>query len=318
VNNLPPIEDLKLFCAVVRKLSFVATANDWGCSPAFVTKRISLLESALRVRLLHRTTRRVSVTEDGHTVFRWAQRILEDFDEMSRAVSSSRTTPRGLLRISTSTGFGRKRVAPVLSELVGLYPSLRIHLELLDRPVDMLGEGFDIDVRIAGEYEPHFIVKRISANRRVLCAAPAYLDRHGTPRELSDLVKHQCIVNRERDLPMGVWRLTGPGGLKTVKVGGPLSANNGEIVHQWALDGHGIILRSTWDVSTSLKTGRLVMVLPEYYQDAEVCAVYPSRLAESAKVRVCVQFLAKKLKWEHGNVNDSGSPETLHSPETVL
>jgi LysR family transcriptional activator of dmlA len=117
---------------------------------------------------------------------------------------------------------------------------------------------------------------------------------------------------------MGVWRLTGPGGLKTVKVGGPLSANNGEIVHQWALDGHGIILRSTWDVSTSLKTGRLVMVLPEYYQDAEVCAVYPSRLAESAKVRVCVQFLAKKLKWEHGNVNDSGSPETLHSPETVL
>ena len=318
MNNLPPIEDLKLFCAVVRKLSFVATANDWGCSPAFVTKRISLLESALRVRLLHRTTRRVSVTEDGHTVFQWAQRILEDFDEMSRAISSSRTIPRGLLRISTSTGFGRKRVAPALSELAGLYPSLRIHLELLDRPVDMLGEGFDIDVRIGGEYEPHFIVKRISANRRVLCAAPAYLERHGTPRDLSDLGKHQCIVNRERDLPMGVWRLTGPGGLKTVKVSGPLSANNGEIIHRWALDGHGIILRSTWDVSTNLKTGRLVMVLPEYYQDAEVCAVYPSRLAESAKVRVCVQFLAKKLKSEHGAVNESASPGTLHSPDTVL
>ena len=318
MNNHLPIEDLRLFCEVVRKLSFVATAKEWGCSPAFVTKRISLLESALKVRLLHRTTRRVSVTEDGHTVFRWAQRILEDFDEMRRTVSSSRTVPHGLLRISTSTGFGRKRVAPALSELAGLYPSLRIHLELLDRPVDMLGEGFDIDVRIGGVYEPHFIVKRISANRRVLCAAPAYLDRHGMPRELSDLGQHQCIVNRERDLPMGVWRLTGPGGLKTVKVSGPLSANNGEIVHQWALDGHGIILRSTWDVSASLKTGRLVRVLPEYYQDAEVCAVYPSRLAESAKVRVCVQFLGKKLKSEHSDVNDSGSPGTLHCPDAVL
>ncbi|MBN2437942.1 MAG: LysR family transcriptional regulator [Deltaproteobacteria bacterium] len=318
MNNLPPIDDLKLFCAVARNLSFVATANEWGCSPAFVTKRISLLESALRVRLLHRTTRRVSVTEDGHTVFRWAQRILEDFDEMSRAVSSSRTIPRGLLRISTSPGFGRKRVAPALSELVELYPSLRVHIELLDRPVDMLGEGFDIDVRIAGKYEPYFIVKRISANRRVLCAAPAYIESHGTPRELSDLGKHQCLVNRERDLPMGIWRLTGPEGLKTVKVSGPLSTNNGEIVYQWALDGHGIILRSTWDVSAHLKTGRLVRVLPEYYQDAEVCAVYPSRLAESAKVRVCVQFLAKKLKSEHGDVNDSGSPGTLHYPDVLL
>src|SRR5512135_325108 len=217
VNNLPPIGDLKLFCAVVRNLSFLATAHEWGCSPAFVSKRISLLESALRVRLLHRTTRRVSVTEDGHTVFRWAQRILEDFDEMSRAVSSSKTIPHGLLRISTSTGFGRKRVAPALSELARLYPSLRIQLELLDRQIDILGEGFDIDVRIGGVYEPHCIVKRIGANRRVLCAAPKYLEHHGTPRELSDLSKHQCIVNRERDLPMGVWRLAGPGGFETVK-----------------------------------------------------------------------------------------------------
>jgi LysR family transcriptional activator of dmlA len=317
VNNLPPVEDLKLFCAVVRNLSFVATANEWGCSPAFVTKRISLLESALKVRLLHRTTRRVSVTEDGQTVFRWAQRILEDFEEMSQAVSSSRTTPHGLLRISTSTGFGRKRVAPALSELAGLYPSLRIHLELLDRPVDMLGEGFDIDVRIGGVYEPNLIVKRLAANSRVMCAAPAYLERHGTPRELSDLSEHQCIVNRERDLPFGVWRLKGPGGLETVKVSGPLSSNNGEIVHRWGLDGHGIILRSTWDVSANLKTGRLVRVLPEYHQNAEVCAVYPLRLSESAKVRVCVQFLGKKLNSDIYDVNDSSSPGTLNFPDAL-
>jgi LysR family transcriptional regulator, transcriptional activator for dmlA len=303
MNNLPPTEDLKLFCAVVRNLSFVATAKEWGCSPALVTKRISLLESALKVRLLHRTTRRVSVTEDGQTVFRWAQRILEDFEEMRQAVSSAKTTPHGSLRISTSTGFGRIRVAPALSELAGLYPSLRIHLEILDRPVDMLGEGFDIDVRIGGVYEPNLIVKRLAANRRILCAASSYLERCGTPRKLSDLSEHQCIVNRERDLPFGVWRLTGPRGLETVKVSGPLSANNGEIVHRWGLDGHGIILRSTWDLSASFKTGHLVRVLPEYHQDAEVCAVYPIRLTESAKVRVCVQFLRKKLNCEQGDVN---------------
>jgi len=312
MNNLPPIEDLKLFCAVVRNLSFVATATELDCSPAYVTKRISLLESALRVRLLHRTTRRVSVTEDGHTVFHWAQRILEDFQEMSQAVSSSKTVAHGLLRISTSTGFGRKKVAPILSELARHYPSLQIHLELLDRPVDMLGEGFDIDVRIGGVHEPHCIVKRISANRRVLCASPAYLDRHEMPRKLSDLGKHQCIVNRERDLPMGVWRLTGPRGSKTVKVHGPLSANNGEIIYQWALDGHGIILRSTWDVCDSLKTGHLVRVLPEYYQNAEVCAVYQSRLTKSAKVRVCVQFLAEKLNSEQDDAKDSNSMGTFN------
>lgn len=184
----------------------------------------------------------------------------------------------------------------MLSELALRYPSLRIHLELLDRPVDMLGEGFDLDIRIGGVHEPNLIVKRIAVNYRILCASPAYLERHGMPRTLSELSEHRCIVNRERDLPFGVWRLKGlREDIQTVKVSGPLSANNGEIVHQWALDGHGIILRSIWDVSSSLETGHLVRVLPEYRQEAEVSAVYPLRLTESAKVRVCVQFLERKL-----------------------
>lgn len=206
-------------------------------------------------------------------------------------------------------------MAPALSELGGLYPSLRIHLELLDRPVDMLGEGFGIDVRIGGVYEPSLIVKRLSANRRVLCAAPSYLERYGTPQELSELNEHRCLVNRERDLPFGLWRLTGPGGLETVKVSGPLSANNGEVVHRWDLDGHGIILRSTWDVGSNLKRGRLVRVLPEYHQDSEVCAVHPLRLTESTKVRVCVQFLGKKLNSDLSDVYGSRSQETLHLPD---
>jgi LysR family transcriptional activator of dmlA len=295
VNNLPSLEDLRLFCAVVRNLSFVATATELSASPAYVSKRVSVLEDTLQVRLLHRTTRRVRLTEDGQTVFQWAQRILDEVEQMTEAVSSSKTTPRGLLRISTSTGFGRKRVAPLLSKLALLYPSLRIHLELLDRPVDMLGEGFDLDIRIAGASEPNLIVKRIATNYRILCTSPAYLERYGMPKNISELSQHRCIVNRERDLAFGVWRLKGPNGIETVKVSGPLSANNGEIVRQWAVDGHGIILRSIWDVGSNLRTGHLVRILPEYQQEADVSVVYPLRLTESAKVRVCVQFLEQRL-----------------------
>jgi len=286
---------MRLFCAVVRNRSFSATALELGASPAFVSKRIALLEDVLQVRLLHRTTRRVSVTEDGETVWRWAQRIIEDVEQMTELVTTSKTIPRGLLRISASAGYGRKQVAPALSELAAQYPSLRIQLELLARPVDLIGEGFDIDIRIGGESEPNLIVKKIAANARILCAAPTYLQRRGVPSNLSDLEQHDCIVIRERDQSFGVWRMQGLNGTETVRVSGTLSCNNGEIVHKWAIDGHGIVLRSTWDVDADLKEGRLIRVLPEYHQEADISAVYPLRLTESAKVRVCVEFLKKRL-----------------------
>jgi len=296
VNNLPPLDDLRLFCFVVRNSSFLATATELGVSPAYVSKRIALLEGLLNVRLLHRTTRRVTLSEDGETVHRWAQRIIEDAEQMAEAVTSLKTAPRGVLKISTSSGFGRKRIGPALSELALLHPQLRIQLELLSRPVDLIGEGFDIDIRIGGESDPSLIVKRIAANARVLCAAPAYLARRGAPATLRDLEKHDCIVVRERDQSFGIWKLAGPKGTEAVRAAGPLSCNNGEVAHQWALDGHGIILRSDWDVEAELRAGILVRVLPEYRQDAPICAVYPMRLTESAKVRVCVEFLQSKFR----------------------
>jgi len=295
VNNLPPLEDLRLFCVVVRNSSFIATATELGVSPAYVSKRIALLEGLLNVRLLHRTTRRVTLNEDGETVYRWAQRIIEDAEQMTEAVTMAKTTPRGLLRISTSAGFGRKRLAPALSELALMYPDLHIQLELLARPVDLIGEGFDIDFRIGGESESNLIVKRIANNRRILCASPAYLERRGTPTNLSDLERHDCIVMRERDQSLGIWKLKGPDGPETVHVAGTLTCNNGEITQQWAVDGHGIILRSTWDVDACLESGTLVNVLQDYCEEAPISAVYPLRLTESAKVRVCVEFIQQKI-----------------------
>jgi LysR family transcriptional activator of dmlA len=214
---------------------------------------------------------------------------------MAETVTTAKTTPGGLLRISSSPGFGQLRLAPALSDLAVLYPSLRIQLELLDRPIDLIGEGFDLDIRIGGESAPNLMIKHIAANSRILCASPAYLERRGTPVSIFDLEKHDCIVIRERDQSFGVWKLKGPRGFETVRVSGPLSCNNGEIVHQWGIAGHGIILRSTWDVGPSLRDRLLVRVLTDYEQEADISAVYPLRLNKSAKVRVCVEFLQQRL-----------------------
>ena len=295
MNNQPQLEDLRLYCAVVRERGFAATARVLGVSNAYVSKRIAVLEHVLQVRLLHRTTRAVTVTEQGSVVHQWALRILEDVDQMREAVSTEQSAPRGQLRLCTSSGFGRNRVAPALSALALRYPALDIELELLDRPVDLIGEGFHLDIRVGAAHEPHLMSRRIAANARVLCAAPAYLARHGMPASLAELAQHRCIVIRERNEDFGRWVLDGPHGAESVKVAGPLSASNGEIVHQWALDGHGVILRSVWDVGPSMAKGQLLRVLPDYAQRADVWAVYPSRLSTSAKVRVCVEFIEQWL-----------------------
>nr|WP_187358823.1 LysR family transcriptional regulator [Pseudoduganella aquatica] len=299
--------DLRLFSTLVRERGFAAAARSLGVSNAYVSKRIALLEQSLQVKLLHRTTRSVAVTEQGGVVLQWALRILEDVDQMRDAVSSGQSAPSGLLRICTSSGFGRNRVAPAISALALRYPALEVQLELLDRPVDLIGEGFHLDIRVGEAHEPHLMARRIAANQRVLCAAPSYLARHGAPATLAELAQHRCIVIRERDQDVGRWLLAGPDGVEAVKVAGALSANNGEIVHQWALDGHGIILRSVWDVGPALARGELQRVLPAYAQPADVWAVFASRLSTSAKVRVCVEFIEQWLAREAAQASVSSS-----------
>jgi LysR family transcriptional activator of dmlA len=289
-------EDLRVLLEVVRRASFAAAAQELGVSPAYVSKRIRLLEAALAVKLLHRTTRRVAVTEEGERVYQWAQRILDDIDHLVQDVGTTRSEPRGLLRVSSSFGFGREVVAPALSQLVVHHPGLQLRLEVFDRLVDVAAEGFDLDVRVGDEIAPHLIAKRLADNHRVLCTAPAYLARRGTPRSVDELSAHDCLVIKERDHPFGVWRLRAGAEARTLKVTGPLSSNNGEMAVQWALDGHGIVLRSIWDVRADLAAGRLVQLLPAWTQEANIWAVYPSRLSRSAKVRVAVEFLAQYFR----------------------
>jgi LysR family transcriptional activator of dmlA len=292
-----PLEnaDLRVFVTVVRKGSFAAAAEELGMSAAYVSKRIGVLEQALGVRLFQRTTRRIVITEDGEQALKRAQGILDSLEDLIDEVSQRRREPSGRVRICSSFGFGRNVVAPAIAKLVRAYPALQIRFEVFDRLVDPVAEGFDLDVRIGDEIAPQLIARQLMANHRILCAAPGYLEQHGTPRSLQDLASHECLVIKERDHPFGVWRLRGRNGEETVKVSGALSTNHGEIALRWAAEGAGIILRSRWHAQPLLDAGQLVQILLEYTQEANVWAVYPQRLGNSAKVRVCVEFLEREL-----------------------
>jgi LysR family transcriptional activator of dmlA len=187
-------------------------------------------------------------------------------------------------------------VAPAISQLTARYPQLKVRFEVFDRLVDITSEGFDLDVRVGDEIAPHLLARRLASNHRVLCAAPSYLQRRGTPRTLGELASHDCLIIKERDHPFGVWRLRNGPREEVIKVTGPLSSNNGEIVVQWAVDGRGIVLRSLWDVAPLLESGKLVQILPDHMQEANVWAVYPSKLGNSAKLRVCVDWLEESLQ----------------------
>lgn len=289
------LEDLRVFCLAARKASFAATATELGTSPAYISKRIAMLEKALGVTLFHRDARRVTVTPDGERIYQSAQEIFESVERMEETVAGGRTEPRGVLRVTTSFRLGTEHVAPALSELARRHPALDITLDVVDRRVDLIAENVDLDVRVGEVDEPHLVAHRLVQSSRVLCAAPAYLARRGTPTSLAELSQHDCLVLRDRHQPFGLWRLTGSGGTHKVKVTGRLSSNTANIVRGWALDGQGILLTTRWDVADHLADGSLVRILPAYEEPADVWAATTVRLSHSAKVRVCVDFLQEQL-----------------------
>ena len=264
-------------------------------SAAYISKRIQGLETLLGVRLFHRSTRRVVISEEGERVYHWAQKILDDSEHLMDELNARKQVPKGVLRVCSSFGFGRNVVAPALDALAMDFPGLQIRFEVFDRLVDVGAEGFDLDVRVGDEIAPHHIAKKLASNHRIICASPEYLAKNGTPKTLADLVNHNCLIIKERDHPFGLWRLRSGAEEESVKVRGSLSSNHGEIVVQWAVQGHGVILRSIWDVAHHLESGRLVEILPGWIQVANIWAVYPARLENSAKIRVCIQGLQTAL-----------------------
>lgn len=289
--------ELAFFCLLIKQGSLAATARELNLTPPAVSRRLSQMEERLGVRLLNRTTRRVSPTNEGEVYFQNAQRILSDIGEMERLVSSSRAAPKGLLRVNAPLGFGRSYIGPAISAFTKAYPDVEVQLQLTDRPVSLPDEAIDVSIRFGEIPDSRLIAKKIAANRRLLCAAPGYLRAAGMPTYPHDLTQHQCIVLRQNESAYANWRLGRGKQTETIKVHGKLSTNDGEVALNWALDGHGILMRAEWDVAKYLRSGRLVLVLPDYSTpEADVYAVYLERLNLSAKVSHFVDHLRNFLR----------------------
>ena len=295
MNNARP-QDLEVFIHAARLASFAAAAQELGASPAYISKRIALLEEALRVKLFHRSTRHVSLTERGEVMLSWAQRVLDVYDQVEGALEETQSEIRGGLRIAASSGLGRNHVAPLLSELVKMHPGLEIDLEILDRSVDLVDEEFDIDVRVGDVREPQVVPHHLTRGRRILCASPEYIRTHRELETIADLARHSCLLIRERNETFGRWTLQGPDGTRNVRVNAALASNHGDVIRRWALEGHGIMLRSYWDVADSLSRGDLVHVLRKFWQSADVWAVTKIRSDNSAKTRLCIRHLRDRLR----------------------
>jgi len=296
VNKLPPLQDIRVFVVVVRLGSFRAAADHLEVSPAYVSKRIGLLEDKLKAKLFVRSSRHMNLTLEGKIALKGAEQLLVTMEQMSAEISKGRVVPKGEVRIATSTGFGNRILAPMISEIIGDYPDLHVDLELLDRPINLISEGFDLEICLGGELPEHLIAKKLSSNYRIMCASPGYLERHNSPKDLQDLSDLPCVGIRERDQNFGLWRFHNRKSNESVSPNVTLKTNNGETARQWCIEGHGVILRSIWSVADDLRRGSLVHILPEYKQQADIYAVYPTRLETSAKLRVCVNFFKDRLK----------------------
>jgi LysR family transcriptional regulator, transcriptional activator for dmlA len=284
--------ELSFFVLLAKHANLSATARALDITPPAATKRLALMEQRLGVRLVNRTTRRVSLTSEGEIYLAHASRILAEIREMDDLVGSSRAAPRGLLRVNATLGFGRTTIAPLMSAFAQRYPEVEIQLQLTDSPIDLVEEGFDLAVRFGDLPDTRLSARRIMSNRRFLCASPAYLERHGQPSTLADLSLHRCIIHRQNDDAYGIWRFTRNRKTEVVKVHGALSSNDGDIVLGWAIDGHGILIRSEWDLSKHLEAGRLQLVLPGFtLQPADLYVYYPSRRNLSPRVRAFIDFL---------------------------
>ncbi|ACO79286.1 Transcriptional regulator, LysR family [Azotobacter vinelandii CA] len=304
-----PVSELTFFTLLVRLGSLAATARELNLTPPAVSKRLAQLERRLGVRLLNRTTRSISLTGEGELYLLNAQRILGEIEEMERQVSSSRAAPKGLLRVNAPLGFGRTYVGPAISSFVKRYPDVEVQLQLTDRPINLPNDAIDVGIRFGELPDSRLIARRIASNRRLLCAAPAYLQACGRPETPKDLMRHNCIVLRQNDAAFGVWRLSRGKQSESIKVRGSLSTNEGEVALNWALDGHGILMRAEWDLAKYLRSGRLEEVLEEYETPpADIYAVYLERLNLSAKVSFFVDHLRDFFQRSVDGQSDSRSP----------
>lgn len=282
--------DLEIFARVVTAGSMSAAARALGLAPPAVSKAIKRLEERLGTRLFQRTTRQISLTEVGQGFYGRVLAILAGVEEAEAFVLGRAARMQGTLKISAPTSFGRMHIAPHLAGFMDRYPEISLNLQLADTYTDLIGEGFDVAIRIGEPADSSLVARRLAPVRRILCATPAYVRERGMPESLADLRDHVCLPPHNND----AWRLQGPDGPLTIRPEGRLISNSSEVIREAVLSGMGIALRSTWDVGPELRSGKLLQVLPgiEGSRNVTLSALYPSRQFLPAKVRVFIDFLA--------------------------
>jgi DNA-binding transcriptional LysR family regulator len=286
------LNSMATFIEVVNGEGFSAAAEKMGLSRAQVSKSVMQLEEYLGTRLLNRTTRRISLTETGRIYYERCKTILADIEEIEAIASEQTAVPRGTITISAPTSFGVLHLKKAILEYIKQYPQVQFSLSLTDRFIDVVSEGFDLVVRIAELEDSSLIARRIAPCKRVFCASPEYLKQHGEPKVPQDLAIHHCLIY-SNELKLDTWTLHGPDGVESVKINGPICADNGDILKEAAVAGLGVTLLPTFIVGSDLSKGKLQQVLVDYCPpEISIYAVFPSRRYLSAKVRTFIEFLS--------------------------
>ncbi len=305
--------ELNALVSAVEHGGFSAAARHLGVTPSAVSKTITRLEERLGVRLMNRSTRRLTLTPEGETLVNRGRRILAEMDEAEQEVTRSRASPRGLLRMHTLVAFGLHQLPPVLPEFLARYPEMQIELTVSDRLVDLVEEGGDLAVRSGRLPDSNLVARKIFDSERVICAAPAYLKRHGTPRVPDDLLRHNCLYIGEPPA-LRRWPFDdphAPGGIRTIEVAGNLAANNAETVLQLGLLGLGIFRLGELVVAEHLRAGRLLPLLADVHhvEPLPLHAVYPQSRLRSPKVAAMVEFLLEKFATPPWRTDAARAPE---------
>ncbi|OCR22284.1 LysR family transcriptional regulator [Pseudomonas syringae] len=284
--------ELRSYVLVATRGSFAAAALVEGVTPVIMGRRLSALEARLGVKLIHRSTRGLTLTELGESYLENARTLLRNFDELDASVSENESAVRGHLVVSAPAGFGRRHVAPHAPEFQARFPELNLSFNLTDNVIDLVREGYDMSIRIGEVLDPNYVAIKLYENQRVVCGAPSYFAAHGYPESLEDLADHNCLAFNLQGGQHRGWTFQRDGKQVAVKVAGNLYCNDGELLFDWAKRGLGLSWRSVWEIQNELKTGELVTVLNEFaLPNYDIQGVYPQQHYLPAKVRFFIAFL---------------------------
>src|SRR6187551_3255707 len=299
------LKQLESFVSVATRGSLTAAAKAEGVAPAIMGRRLDALEERLGVKLLVRTTRRMSLTHEGSAFLEDCQRLVVEFANAEASVSAGGVKASGHLRITAPAGFGRRHVAPLVPRFRAEHQDVTISLNLSDRVVDLGGEGFDCAVRVGDFPDSSLVSVRLADNRRLCVATPGYLQRHGAPDHPDDLPRFDCLTLSSDASQTRGWAFllpakSGEGELTHFKPAGPLDCSDGQVLHDWCLQGYGIAWRSTWEVEQEIAEGRLVEVLSRFAAPPNgIYAVFPQRKHLPLRVRLWIDFLKHHYAQPH-------------------